>query len=278
MDNVAQLESFVYNLTGYTTTLIVALFLVIIIAWFISQNAKNIIPKLIFSGYGIYLILSYPIMSVYTVFGIGLILPHITTIIKYFIYQFLIIKQLSINSYMFFLTIYYKSLNFIKWIGSLIKLILIFFTTFDFNKAKNSYEKENPKDNYEEQYKQYYKQEEFYTKNNSNSYKKNNKKEEKSYYKQEEQNTNENTSNNYDETKYQTKQTATSPYGEEYNQFFSYDNYIILGVSKTDDKRTIKKAFYKLAGKYHPDKNPEEILKFTDIFQRINNAYMTIGD
>ncbi|RLA84260.1 MAG: hypothetical protein DRG78_01965 [Epsilonproteobacteria bacterium] len=179
---------------------------------------------------------------------------------------------------MFFLTIYYKSLNFIKWIGSLIKLILIFFTTFDFNKAKNSYEKENPKDNYEEQYKQYYKQEEFYTKNNSNSYKKNNKKEEKSYYKQEEQNTNENTSNNYDETKYQTKQTATSPYGEEYNQFFSYDNYIILGVSKTDDKRTIKKAFYKLAGKYHPDKNPEEILKFTDIFQRINNAYMTIGD
>lgn len=35
------------------------------------------------------------------------------------------------------------------------------------------------------------------------------------------------------------------------------DLYEVLGISKTADEKTIKKAYRKLAKKYHPDMNPE---------------------
>ena len=33
------------------------------------------------------------------------------------------------------------------------------------------------------------------------------------------------------------------------------DYYKVLGVERTADQDTIKKAFRRLAGKYHPDRN-----------------------
>lgn len=57
------------------------------------------------------------------------------------------------------------------------------------------------------------------------------------------------------------------------------DYYEILGVKKTDSEDTIKKAYKKLALKYHPDKAASDKKKeYEDKFKEINEAYSTIGD
>lgn len=50
--------------------------------------------------------------------------------------------------------------------------------------------------------------------------------------------------------------------------------YEILGVSKSASKDEIKKAFYKLAHKYHPDKKDGDEAKFKEV----NEAYQTLSD
>lgn len=57
------------------------------------------------------------------------------------------------------------------------------------------------------------------------------------------------------------------------------DYYEILGVKKTDSEDTIKKAYKKLALKYHPDKAASDKKKeYEDKFKEINEAYSTVGD
>jgi len=54
------------------------------------------------------------------------------------------------------------------------------------------------------------------------------------------------------------------------------DYYEILGVSKDASDRQIKKAFRKLAMKYHPDKNKDP--KAEDKFREIAEAYEVLSD
>lgn len=54
----------------------------------------------------------------------------------------------------------------------------------------------------------------------------------------------------------------------------SKDYYQILGVNKSASKDEIKKAFYKLAHKYHPDKKEGNEAKFKEV----NEAYQTLSD
>lgn len=55
------------------------------------------------------------------------------------------------------------------------------------------------------------------------------------------------------------------------------DYYSILGVSKTASADEIKKAFRKLALKYHPDRNPGD-KKAEDRFKEISEAYEVLSD
>src|SRR3989338_4296707 len=54
----------------------------------------------------------------------------------------------------------------------------------------------------------------------------------------------------------------------------SKDYYGILGINKGASKDEIKKAFYKLAHKYHPDKKDGNEAKFKEV----NEAYQVLSD
>jgi curved DNA-binding protein len=55
------------------------------------------------------------------------------------------------------------------------------------------------------------------------------------------------------------------------------DLYAILGVPKNADADVVKKAYRKLAGKLHPDKNPGDA-KMEARFKQVNHAYEVLGD
>lgn len=56
------------------------------------------------------------------------------------------------------------------------------------------------------------------------------------------------------------------------------DYYRILGIPENSDPKSIKRAFRKLAFKYHPDTNPGNEKQTEDKFKEINEAYGVLGD
>jgi curved DNA-binding protein len=55
------------------------------------------------------------------------------------------------------------------------------------------------------------------------------------------------------------------------------DYYKIMGVDRNADENTIRRAYRKLAKKYHPDKNPGN-KQSEEKFKAINEAYEVLGD
>ena len=55
------------------------------------------------------------------------------------------------------------------------------------------------------------------------------------------------------------------------------DYYELLEVSKDADKSALKKAYRKMAMKYHPDKNPGDN-EAEENFKLVNEAYQVLND
>jgi len=56
------------------------------------------------------------------------------------------------------------------------------------------------------------------------------------------------------------------------------DYYQILGVARNATGKEIKKAFRRLALRYHPDKNPDNVIESEEGFKEINEAYEVLSD
>ncbi|MGZ4151600.1 MAG: DnaJ domain-containing protein, partial [Actinomycetota bacterium] len=65
--------------------------------------------------------------------------------------------------------------------------------------------------------------------------------------------------------------------GDVRREWFEKDYYHVLGVPKNASQAEIKKAYRKLAQKYHPDANPNDKAA-EDRFKEISAAYDVVGD
>src|SRR3990170_1293466 len=60
-------------------------------------------------------------------------------------------------------------------------------------------------------------------------------------------------------------------------EWLETDYYQVLGVPKDAPARDVKKAYRKLAQRYHPDKSPDDPVAEAR-FKEINEAYDVVGD
>ena len=55
-------------------------------------------------------------------------------------------------------------------------------------------------------------------------------------------------------------------------------HYEVIGVQRDADDVEIKKSYRKMALRYHPDKNPDKVEEYTEIFREIQCAYDVLSD
>jgi len=120
------------------------------------------------------------------------------------------------------------------------------------NSSQNSSSKESENNhNWQKEY------EDWFKKNKSNEY----------------QQQREHKQNSNDEYKQKSSSENKKSHDEKYERFFEGNYYTILGVQQGASFSEIKKAWKDLVNIYHPDRNPDNEILYTQITQKINEAY-----
>jgi hypothetical protein len=218
---------------------IIVVTLLFSISFYFSKKAKTIFFHLLYVILAVLMFTSstdgFSIHNIKIIIGLGLLIPQIKFMIIFTQDTIKTIKMMSANTYYFFITLYYKTIRFIKWLKSSFIMLKVFFTTFSFNQNDYSSEQNN-QESYEERYKQ--------------------------------------------EQEYSKEERSEHNVADEYKQFYSDDDYVVLGVSPDDDLKTIKKAYRKLLNIYHTDLNqhlpPDELVIYNEITQNLNSAWGNI--
>ncbi len=237
--------------------------LVFFVPFFISKWFKWIGFRIILVIFGLAFLSDWGQVTITRDFnfliGIALITPHIKyffdlvkdtlfNIFMFFLALFIQLKNATVNTYFFFITIYYKILRLINWFVNIFIFLKAFIETFS---------------------------ERFKTKEQNQNYQDYSN---KSEYKEEKQNSNNEKayedfkkSHGYQESK--KEESTKQKVDDKYKQFYSSNPYEVLGVKPSDDFSIIKKSYRALIRIYHPDLNPQDIEFFTEITQNLNNAY-----
>lgn len=270
MEELGLIDRFIQEATNMDLKNFIFVALLFYVPFHFSKKAETLFFHLLYSFFGIYMIATMEdvrvIYDVKMLVGLGLLLPQLTFIVQFVKDTIQTIKMMTANTYYFFVTIYYKIIRLINWIKSTLKMIKIFFTTFSFKKEDYQEQEQHSQHDYS-----YHERgEKFYDGSKDSKQENNYSQNEEKSYKQQEQKTN--SSSQQEKQSYQKQEAPKKEYGK-YGRFSDSSAYIVLGVNPNDDFKTIKKAYRKLVREYHPDLNPNEIEKYTEITQLINSAY-----
>ncbi len=265
-------EQLSYEVSNMDLGNFIVIFLFFYIPFLFSKKADAEFLRVIFSVIGIYMLLTMHdprvLYDLKMLVGLGLVLPQIRFII-YFVKSIIeTIKMASVNTFYFFLTIYYKIVRFINWIKSSYETIQIFFSNLG-SKKEQTYSQDQKTYENKDDYSSYERHEEK-SQERSYSYEQKEDKQKESY------SYNENSNNSYKEQRQTYQEEPKQETKDERNgfeQYFSQSAYTVLGVNVDDDFKTIKKIYRKLAREFHPDLHPNEFDFYNEIMGNINIAY-----
>lgn len=232
---------------------IIPMLIPIAVAWYISHFAKANIPRLLFFVFGAYFAILGKTMFDHLI-GLGLLLPHVRFFFMWLIETIDGFRRGTLDVYYTTLTLYYKTRN-------------LFIQGYRFFKGKKSNEQKSTGNSYyEEQTHREY--EDF----GQSSHHQNRQEDRQEQQKQEEDYSYQDNYSNHEEPQEKDEESVA----DEHKQFYSSDEYIILGINTSDDCGTIKKKWRKLQREYHPDLNMDMYELCNEITSRINGAYATV--
>lgn len=222
-----------------------------------SKKAQTLFFHLLYSFFGVYMLFTMEdpriIYDLKMLVGLGLLIPQLRFLLYFIQDTIRTIKMMTANTYYFFVTIYYKIIRFFNWLKSTFIMLKTFFTTFSFKKEEYQEKSSYHEHRYEQKHQKFYEEPK--------------QEKQKSYHKEETK-----SESKYKEQSYTKQESPKKDYGK-YAQFYDESAYIVLGVSASDDFKTIKKRYRKIIREYHPDLNPDNIAQYTEITQLINSAY-----